>query len=165
MAVATFIAWNGHSPTTTALAPVTTGTALKTMLQIAAPSTKSLTVIEWGFSFDGTSGVPLKVELIQTDVAATVTAYTSGDLMQYSGPNDEASLCAMGTTTSGFTASVEGTTTAARLLDYALAPPTNPWYHQYPLGNQPEVQTSKFLRIRVTAPVAVNMVCYAIWTE
>jgi hypothetical protein len=36
---------------------------------------------------------------------------------------------------------------------------------QFPLGREPEVAVSSFLRIRVTAAAAVNAVCYIVWTE
>jgi hypothetical protein len=59
----------------------------------------------------------------------------------------------------------EGTTTAARVFDAQLLPPTAPYVKQFPLGREPEVPISKFLRIRTTAPAAVNAVCYLIWEE
>src|SRR4051812_23303631 len=95
-----YLVYNGARPTTAATAPVTTGTAIKTMLQIATPATEDLTVIEWGISFDGTSGTPGKVELIQTDVAATVTAFASTDVVAWNKPNDPASLITLGTSAS-----------------------------------------------------------------
>jgi hypothetical protein len=42
--------WNGPMPTTAAQQSVTTGTSIKTMLQLSTPATRELQVIAWGFS-------------------------------------------------------------------------------------------------------------------
>jgi hypothetical protein len=66
------------------MTPVTTGTAIKTLLQIATPATSELRVSEWGISFDGTAAAtPIKVELIDTNVAATVTAHVAAGVMSH----------------------------------------------------------------------------------
>jgi hypothetical protein len=160
VAAKTYVSYNGAMPTTAALVPVTTGTAIKTMLQIATPSTEQLRVIEWGISFDGSAAAtPGRVELIETDVAATVTAHVGAGVMRHNAPNDVASLVTLGTAATG------GTTTAARLLDYQLVAPSAQYVKQFPLGREPEVAASKFLRVRVTFAAAVNAVCYVIWEE
>lgn len=162
----TFIAHNGASPTTAALAPVTTGTTIKTLLQIATPSTCELRVVEWGISFDGSAAAtPIKVELIDTDVAATVTAHVAAGVRSLNDTGTVASKMTLGTAASGYTASAEGTTTVSRLLDYQQIAPTGQFVKQWPLGLEPEVAVSRFLRIRVTAGAAVNAVCYIVWTE
>jgi hypothetical protein len=80
-------AHNYAQPTTAAPAPVTTGTAIKTLLQIATPSTEDLTVVAWGIDFDGTAAAaPIKVELIDTDVAATVTAHVASGMVKWNAP-------------------------------------------------------------------------------
>jgi hypothetical protein len=162
----TFIAHNGASPTTAALAPVTTGTAIKTLLQIATPSTCELRVSEWGISFDGSAAAtPIKVELIDTDVAATVTAHVAAGVRPLNDTGTVASKMTLGTSATGYTASVEGSITATRLLDYQQIPPTGLFVKQWPLGLEPEVAVSRFLRVRVTAGAAVNAVCYVVWSE
>lgn len=161
----TYFGYNGPKVTTAAPVSVTTAAVIKTMLQIATPSTEDLKVIEWGISFDGTSGVPIKCELVQTDVAATVTAYAAGDIVLWNQVNDAASLMTLGTTASGYTASAEGSITATRMLDLQLVSPASGYVKQFPLGREPQVPVSKFLRVRVTAPVAVNAYCYIIWEE
>lgn len=161
-----YIVWNGAMPTTAALAPVTTGTAVKTLLQLATPSTRQLRVIEWGISFDGSAAAtPGKVELIQTDVAATVTAHVAAGVMPHNEPNAPPSLATLGTAATGYTATVEGTITATRVLDYQLLPPTAPYVKQFPLGREPEIPISKFLRVRVTFGAAVNALCYIVFEE
>jgi hypothetical protein len=162
----TFIAYNGAAPTTAALTPVTTGTAIKTLLQIAVPALCELRVVEWGISFDGSAaGTPIKVELVDTNVAATVTAHVAAGVMSHNDTGTIASRMTLGTTATGYTATAEGTITAARLLDYQQIAPSGLYVKQYPLGLEPEVAASRFLRIRVTAGAAVNATCYAIWVE
>ena len=157
-----FIA-NGPMQTTAAFASVTTGTAIKTLLQVATPSTTSIRVIEWGISFDGSAAAtPIKVELLQTDVAATVTSLTP---TLWGDPNAPASLCVGGTSATGYTGSAEGTITATRMFDPQLIAPTSQYVKQYPLGREPWVPVSKFLRVRVTAGAAVNAYCYIVWEE
>lgn len=158
-----YFAANGASPTTAAQVPVTTGTAIKSLLQVATPSTTGLTILEWGISFDGSAAAtPIKVELLQTDVAATVTTLTP---TVWGDPNAPASLCVGGTTATGYTASAEGTITTTRMFDAQLIAPTNQYFKQFPLGREPEVPISKFLRVRVTAGAAVNAYTYIIWEE
>src|SRR4051812_39737070 len=108
---------NNAAVTTAAPVPVTTGTAIKTLLQIATPATEDLTVVAWGITFDGTAAAaPIKCELVQTDVAATVTAHGATGIVNWTNPNDPGSLVTLGTSATGFTASVEGTTTATRMF-------------------------------------------------
>jgi hypothetical protein len=158
-----YIAANGASPTTAAQVAVTTGVAIKTLLQVATPSTTAIRVVEWGVSFDGSAAAtPIKCELLQTDVAATVTSLTP---TQFNDPNAAASLCVGGTAATGYTASAEGTITATRMGDVQFVAPTNQYIKQFPLGREFEIPVSKFLRVRVTAGAAVNAYCYIIWEE
>lgn len=161
-----YIAANGAMPTTAALAPVTTGTAIKTMLQVASSATRPLKVVEWGISFDGSAAAtPIKCELIQTDVAATVTAHVAAGVQPYDDPNAPASTVTLGTAATGYTATAEGTITATRFGDEQQLPPTAPYVKQWPLGREWQVPVSKFLRVRVTAGTAVNAICYVIFEE
>lgn len=156
-------AHNGAAPTTAAAVKVTTGTAIKTLLQIATPSTQRIKVVEWGISFDGSAAAtPIEVELIQTDVAATVTSFTP---QLYDDPNGPASACIGGSTATGYTATAEGTITATRYGDLQLIAGTNQYVHQWPLGREFQVPVSKFLRVRVTAGAAVSAYTYVIWEE
>lgn len=159
-----YFAANGLSPTTAALVPVATGNAIKTMIQIATPATAEIKVIEWGISFDGsTAATPIRCGLIQTDVAAT--GGTSLTPTLWGNPNGPASLCIGGTGATNFSPSAEGTTTVARLFDIQFIAPTNQYVKQFPLGREPMIPVSKFLRIRVTATATVNCYCYIIWEE
>ena len=161
-----YIAANGAMPTTAALASITTGTAIKTLLQIAPSATRPLKVVEWGISFDGSAAAtPIKCELIQTDVAATVTAHVAAGVQPYDDPNAPASTVTLGTAATGYTAPAEGTTAATRYGDLQLVAPTGQYVKQWPLGREFQVPVSKFLRVRVTAGAAVNAYCYVIWEE
>lgn len=162
---------NNSSVATTA-APVKqpTGTAIRTMLQIQAPSTKSLTIVEWGISFDGSAAAtPIQCELFTTTVAATMsTASVLADVTSVTGPADEGTLITFGATTNtGFaTAAVtEGTVANYRTLDLQLLPPTGNYVKQFPLGREPICPLSKFIRVRVTAGTTVNAYMYVVWGE
>ncbi|MER6575836.1 hypothetical protein [Nonomuraea sp. NPDC001023] len=162
----TYIAYNGAMPTTAELQPVTTGTSIKTMLQVATPSTRGLRVIEWGISFDGSAAAtPVRCELIATDVAATVTAHVTAGVQPYSDVNATASLMTLGTSATGYTASAEGTITATRSGDTQQISPTTSYVKQWPLGREWAVGPSKFVRIRVKASAAVGAICYVVWEE
>jgi len=159
-----YFAANGASPTTAAQVVVATGTAIKTLLQVATPSTTNIIILEWGISFDGSSAAtPGKIELLQTDVAAT--SGTSLTPTVWGDPNAPASLCVGGTGATCFSPSAEGTITATRMFDVQLVAPTNLYVKQFPLGREPEVPVSKFLRVRVTFGTTVNAYCYIIWEE
>jgi hypothetical protein len=159
-------------PTTAAMAKVTTGTAIKTMLQIATPSTRQMTLLSWGYSLDAapaTTGTGV-VELLQTDVAATVTAHVAAGVQPLD-PNAPASLMTLGTSATGFTATAEGTTTASRTFDTVeVAGISNgsndlKYAYQFSPAERPIVAVSKFLRVRVTFSAAVNMLCWVCWDE
>lgn len=45
--------YNGASPTTGSFVPVTTSTALKTLLQVKPGATQIIKIREWGISFEG----------------------------------------------------------------------------------------------------------------
>lgn len=159
---------NGPMPTTAAQLPVTTGTAIKTMLQVKAGATVPLKIVEWGISFDGSAAAqPIKCELLETDVAATVTASVAADIMKLdalalAGGDPTTAMIAVGTTSTGYTSTSEGSITAVRMFDPQLIAPTNQYVKQFPLGREPIIQISKFGRIRVTAAAAVNCLCYMI---
>jgi len=160
---------NGPMQTTAGFASVATGTAIKTLLQVAPGATTVLKICEWGISFDGfAAAAPGKVELIETDVAATVTASVANDITKYDAAavlagNPTTSLIQVGTALTGYTASAEGTITAVRNLDGPqLIAPTNQFIKQFPLGTEPIIQTGKFARVRVTFAATVNAYCYMI---
>lgn len=161
-----FQAFNGPMQTTSGFAKVTTGTSAKTLLQIKPGTNSSILVCEWGISFDGSAAAtPGIVELIETDVAATVTALAAADITKFGDANDDASLISLGTSASGYTSSGEGSITAVRNGDVQLIAPTSQYIKQFPLGQEFKIAAGKFGRIRVTFGTAINAICYMKWME
>lgn len=166
-----------NTTATTTAAPVSqpTGTAIRTMLQIALSSTyPAARIIEWGCSFDGSAAAtPGKVELIETGaIFATVsTASVAGDINAWNGSNALANTAGtsgvpfnLGTALTGFAtaAGTEGSIVASRQFDAQLIAPTNQYFKQFPLGREPELKPGNALRIRATFGTTVNMYCYVI---
>ncbi len=164
--MALYLIQNGAAGTTTAPVAVTTGTSIKTMLQFKASATTVAKIVEWGISFDGSAAAtPGKIELFESDVAATVTAIAAADITKYdaaalNGGDPTTNLIQVGTTATGYTSSGEGTTTVSRMFDLQYIAPSNQYVKQFPLGREPVVQISKFARVRVTFGTAVNCYCY-----
>jgi uncharacterized protein YaiE (UPF0345 family) len=160
-----YIAYNGPMVTTAPYAPVTTGTATKTMLQIKAGPADPLIVWKWGLDFDGSGTAPIRCELIHTGtVAATVTAHVAAGV-QPMGVAQDASAAVLSTTGTGYTATAEGTITASRYGSLNSVLPGNGDRNEWSLGREFYVPANGILRIRVTAPAAVNCVCYVCWDE
>lgn len=166
--MSTYFTANGPGPTTTALPKVTTGTAIKTLLQVAPSSGNPIIILEWGISFDGTAAAtPIQCELIETGtVAATVTAHAASGVTPFLRQADVgASSVTLGTAATGYTSTAEGTVTATRLGDMQLVAPTNQYVKQYPLGREFFIPGGRIVRIRVTAAAAVNAWCYMIFQD
>jgi hypothetical protein len=168
--MAAYLIANGPMQTTAAFAAVTTGTAIKTMLQVVPSATVLAKIIEWGIDFDGfAAAAPGKVELIETDVGATITQHVTAGITKWdaaalaSGDPVTNRIQCSSTTQTGYTASVEGSITAVRNLSgpHFMAP-TGTYQVQFPLGREPVIQMGKFARIRVTFAAAVNCYCYMI---
>lgn len=166
--MALYLIPNGAAGTTAAPVAVTTGTAIKTMLQIQPSATAIMRVVEWGISFNGfAAAAPGRCELVETDVAATVTAHVTAGIVKldpaaFSGGDPVTNRIQVGTGATGYTATAEGSTTVARLLDLQFIPPTGQYVKQFPLGREPMVQMSKFLRVRVTFAAAIDCYTYVI---
>ena len=154
---------NGPSPTTAAQVVVTTGTVIKTLLQVKGVTAALFKIVEWGISFDGSAAAtPIKVELLETGtVFATVTAHVAAGLVKmHPGNPVSTTYFEVGTAATGYTATAEGTITASRVFDAQLIAPTNQYVKQFPLGREPVVDAVSALRIRVTAGAAVNAYAY-----
>ncbi len=151
--MASYLCFNGPMQTTGAPTPVATAVGVKTMQQIKPLSGIDLRVKSLGVSFDAYAAAqPGIIELIETDVAATVTAYVSADITKYDnpgGPAADAGLISLGTAASGYTATAEGTITVVRTLALHQLPPTGPYEIQWAIGDRGLVQAGKFLRVRV----------------
>jgi len=154
-------------PTTAAQVKVAVANGVKTMLQLSTPATRQIQLISWGYSIDAAlAGV---VELMQTDVAATVTAHVAAGVQPLD-PNAPASLLTLGTANTGYTASAEGSTTASRVFDVqevaSSSPPNLSYSYQWTPAERPIVAISKFVRVRTTfGATTSSMVCWIVWDE
>lgn len=153
-----YIAWNGPRPTTAAVQAVTTGTTIKTMQQLATPSTRLIKILSWGYSCDDPPGADSVFELIQADTAATVTAYAAADL-QPMHPGIPASLLTVGVSASGYTSSSETAPTATKIFDAvsvssvsAEAAAAMKHVQRWEWDDAPVVAVSSFVRVRATTP-------------
>jgi hypothetical protein len=160
--------FNGPAPTTASQVPVTTGTSIKTLLQVKPGTTQVLRVREWGISFDGSAAAtPGIIELCVTDVAATVAAHVAGGIHKFdsaalAGGDPTTNIIAVGTTSTGYTASGEGTVGAVRQGDVQQIAPTNQYVYQFPLGVEFVINPGEFMRIRVKFGTAINAICYVL---
>lgn len=157
--------FNGPMPTTASFAAVTTGTAIKTLLQIKPFNV--CTIVEWGICFDGSAAAtPIEVELLDTGtVFGTVTASVDADIMKFDGAEGAVASVAgltVGTSATGYTCTSEGSITTTKLFDTQFVAPTNQYVKQFPLGREPKCIIGNAVRIRVKAGTAVNAICYMV---
>lgn len=158
--------YNGPAPTTASQVAVTTGTTIKTLLQVVPSATLGMHIVEWGISFDGAAaGAGIECELLETDVAATVTAHVTAGIVRFDGPavqggDPVTNVIQVGTAATGYTATAEGTITATRVLDVQFVDPLMNYVMQFPLGERPYMKPGLFYRVRVKAGTAVNAICY-----
>lgn len=136
------------------------------MIQLATSSSSELRVTEWWWEGDASAAAtPGTVELLfHGSGAGTVTAYGAGDIKKYD-PNGRASLVTLGTSASGFTCSSEGTPASTTSSVVHQVPPTSGIYIQYPLGREPELAVSTFVRLRNKFGTSVNAICGVTWEE
>jgi len=162
---------NGPSPTTASQVAVTTGTAIKTLLQVkmGALVTTVGKVVEWGISFDGAvAAAGIECELLTTGtVGATITEHLAAGIVLWDAngvtttDDNPFAFGAAGDET-GYTGSAEGSITVSRVFDVQLVQPTNQYVKQFPLGREPTFKATEFLRVRVKAAAAVNALCYVL---
>lgn len=156
-------------PTTAMSVKQPTGTAIRTMLQLA-PSIPIL-VSEWGVSYDGTAAAtPAQCELIETGTvpATGMTALAAADVTQLDAVSDglaAGTVLSFGTGATAFaTAAVtEGAITATRRGDIQNIPPSSLYSKMQPLQTEFFVPSGRFLRVRVlTASATVNAYVYVV---
>ena len=158
---------NGPTALGAQVVPVTTGIAIKTMLQFRPSATKAAKLIGYGVSFKGFAAAePIRVDVVALSHAATVAAHVAAGLQKYDADalqdgDPTTNLIRVGTADTGFTATAEGTTpTGSRIADMQQIAPTNQNLIFIPLGNEFQIKVDEYLRLRVLAPVAVDMYCY-----
>ncbi len=163
MSAKTYTVLNGAVPGAAAAVPITTGTAIKTMMQLQPSANVAIRVVEWWTEFDGSAAAtPIKVELLAHSGGpqTTLTTYANADIAPANDPNAANWDGTLASNASGFgTGAVEVTPTTVRNLSTHFVPPTSGIYIQYPLGREPEIKVSLYARHRTTAGAAVN--CYA----
>src|SRR5687768_2747340 len=97
---------NGAAPTTASAVSVTTGTAIKTMLQVEAGANNPIKVKAWGISFNGSAAAtPIACELINTAaISATVTAHVAAGVQPWGiqGTGLPVSTVSLGTAATGY---------------------------------------------------------------
>ncbi len=170
MTAKTYAVTNGLAPGAAAAVAIATGTAIKTMIQLATnTTTPAIRVVEWWTEFNGaTAATPITVELIRHTGGpqTTLTAYSAADIAKVNDPNAPASSIQLGTALSGFSnTTAEVTPTGAVSLETHFVPPTSGIYVQFPLGREPEIQVAAFSRIRTTAGATVNCYSGVMWEE
>jgi hypothetical protein len=164
-----YLVANSAMPTTAMSVKQPTGTAIRTMLQVA-PSIPIL-VTEWGVSFDGTAAAtPAQCELIETGTVATtgLTALVAADVTPLDRVSDALSVSTVlsfGTGATGFAAAAptEGTITATRRGDIQQIPTSSLYAKMQPLQTEFYVPSGRFLRVRVlTSAATVNAYVYVV---
>lgn len=170
MSAKTYTVLNGAVPGAAAAVAITTGTAIKTMMQLQPSANTAIRIVEWWTEFDGSAAAtPIKVELVghSTGPQTTLTTYAAADIAPANDPNAAAWDGTLASNASGFgTGATEvAPTGTVRNLSTHFVPPTSGIYIQYPLGREPEVAPSKFLRHRTTAGAAVNCYVGVSWEE
>lgn len=160
--MAQFIAIPRATSAPFAVIEVATSAARKTLLQVATPSTTDIRILGWGLSFDGivVTNPSGQLELIDTDVAATVTTLTPD---KWGSDDNQSSLCVGGASATGYNASAEGTIAGVRLLDGQNVHPQSGYSVWFPKG--PRVKASRFLRIRALFSVDINGIPWIVWEE
>lgn len=159
--------WNGPFPTTAAQLAVTTGTSIKTMLQIKGIAALQMKVKAWGVSMDGSAAAAgVQWELLETGtVFGTVTASVAADILGWDAQGiatTSTTYFSVGTSATGYTCTSEGSITAVRMFDSQFVQPTGQYAWEFSLGNEPVVSAVSALRIRVKAAAAVNALCWAL---
>lgn len=167
-----FLIANGPRPTTAGQVALATGTSIRTMLQVKLAATGQMRakVVEWGISFNGSAAAEgVLCELLSTKAvgASAFTAHVASGIVNLdplaAAPTDDNPF-ALSTTETGFSdgSVTEGTITDTRPMDFQLVQPSTQYVKQWPLGREPMFEDTEHLRIRVTAPVTVNALCYVV---
>jgi len=147
-----------------AIVEVATTTSVKSVLQVATPSTTDIRIAAWGVSFDGATPTnpPGVVTLVDVDVAATVTTLTPEE---FGSDDNQASLCVGGASATGYNASAEGSIAGSRILDGQDVHPQAGYSLWFPERFMPRVKASRFLRVRCLFSVDVNCIPWILWQE
>ena len=165
--MALFFSTNAPMPTTAPQTPLATGTAIKTHQQIAVPSTQTIRVVAFGVEFATALTAPATVELIETNVAATVTAHVAAGVQPYDTDGfGGASSMTLGTAATGYNASAEGAITATRTGKIKILPiGASEFEWEWTPGREWAVQRGFFLRVRISTGVTINATTWVLHSE
>lgn len=169
--MAMFWAANNAMPTTTQYATQATGTALRTMLQVATPSTSTLKVVAFGVEFATALTAAATVDLVDTGTVACtgLTAHVAAGVQPYGADaQGGTSVMTLGTGATGYSAgsSTEGSPTSVRIGKMKILPIGATSYEwEWSLGREFIVPVSHFLRLRVNTTPTINASCWILWDE
>jgi hypothetical protein len=144
-------------PTTAAMVPIATGTALKTLLQLTAPSNNDIQIVSWGIDFTTVPTAFVNCELINTTTVAggTPTAVVPQALADAGAASSVA----------GFAPATEGTVVATTRVFDEKQMLSNSYAWEWSLGREPELQASQVLRVRVITSVTINAIAWLCFIE
>jgi len=96
-----------------------------------------------------------------------VTAHVAGGIHKFDSEalaagDPTTNIIAVGTTSTGYTATGEGTVGSVRQGDVQQIAPTGQYVFQFPLGAAWVVQAGEFMRVRVKFGAAINAICYVL---
>ncbi len=138
---ATFVATSGA---------VTTGTSLKTIIDLATTSTNSAVLMALDIGFNGTvsTATPIQVDLVRFTTDGTGTA---GTVQKLNGTEPDT---ASSTFKFNYTAEPTGKTTVASFYVH----PQTSFSYQWPMGREFILTNSSFLGVQVTAGTSVSCI-------
>lgn len=164
---------NGVDPTTAAQLTQLTSVTLRTMLQVATPSSNTLKVVAFGVEFASALTAACTVELIDTGTVACtgLTAHVAAGVQPYTADAlTGTSIMTLGTGATGYWATgntgVEGTITATRTAKTKILPIGATSYEwEWSLGREFCVPVSHFLRVRMTTGTTIGAYTWILWDE
>lgn len=132
---------------------IATGTALKTMIELATPATNAAQVYHWWIDMDGvsSSAVPVLVEIVRATASIIGTALTPSRLGTIGPGTAQTTAKHTGTAGSG--------TNLGNVIWKRRIPPTTGFDFYVPDNRLLVMDVSTFLRINVTAAATVNATC------
>jgi hypothetical protein len=131
---------------------ITTGTALKTLIEVISGANVAPTVFQWHCEFNGSAAAAaILVELLRASASFTGGSAVTPSLLQ---PGRKAVQSTCNSGIAGGTNTTEGTRGA--VLEQHYVPPTSGIIMQYPLAREPEIAASDRARISATAAAAVS---------
>ena len=129
----------------------------QTLVQVHAPASKRIRVVEWGISFDGVDPAEAPVLLDLMRQASQGTSSTFVPIRW-----DEAEPAAIGEGRTAFTAEP---TTGSVLQSYQVTPNSGLLVMQYMPGREPVVAADGRFGLRALAAAAVNATAYVVFEE